>query len=158
MLYATVNTTSVTVTVCICHEMRQKQKEFALVNRMRERKDDFSCWLLTVLRAFVPASTQMSPNVSHRIYCKTVQIYMKASCIWHTVLCSPEFLVTSQAHFFLSVLLTFNSFFCDVQIWGANQDGEVWTDQEALSQSLCVLSATAFWKRQLRYVVVSLNV
>lgn len=36
MLYATVNTTSVTVTVCICHEMRQKQNEFALMNRMRK--------------------------------------------------------------------------------------------------------------------------
>lgn len=35
MLYATVNTTSVTVTVCICHEMRQKQNEFALMNRMK---------------------------------------------------------------------------------------------------------------------------
>lgn len=35
MLYATVNSTSVTVTVCICHEMRQKQNEFALMNRKR---------------------------------------------------------------------------------------------------------------------------
>lgn len=33
MLYASVNSTSVTVTVCICHEMRQKQDEFALVKR-----------------------------------------------------------------------------------------------------------------------------
>ena len=41
MLYATVNTTSVTVTVCICHEMRQKQNEFALVNRTREEEVSF---------------------------------------------------------------------------------------------------------------------
>lgn len=33
MLYASVNSTSVTVTVCICHEMRQKRDEFALVKR-----------------------------------------------------------------------------------------------------------------------------
>lgn len=85
MLYATVNTTSVTVTVCICHEMRQKQNEFALMNRMRE--EDFlfflcvcvfvACWLLW---AFVPAPSQMSLNVSHGICCRREQICMRASC------------------------------------------------------------------------------
>lgn len=46
MLDATVNTTSVTVTVCICHEMRQKQNEFALMNRIRgETFFCAACWL-----------------------------------------------------------------------------------------------------------------
>lgn len=46
MLDATVNTTSVTVTVCICHEMRQKQNEFALMNRIREEAFfRVACWL-----------------------------------------------------------------------------------------------------------------
>lgn len=45
MLYATVNTTSVTVTVCICHEKRQKQNEFALMNRTRRIFFCVACWL-----------------------------------------------------------------------------------------------------------------
>lgn len=36
MLYATVNSTSVTVTASICHEMRQKQIQFVLAHRTRE--------------------------------------------------------------------------------------------------------------------------
>lgn len=78
MLDATVNTTSVTVTVCICHEMRQKQNEFALMHRIRE--EAFLCCLLTVLSAFVPTSPQMSVNVSHGICCRRKQICMRASC------------------------------------------------------------------------------
>lgn len=53
MLYASVNTTSVTVTVCICQEMRQKQNEFAL----KQNEGGFFfcvCCSLMVLWAFVP--------------------------------------------------------------------------------------------------------
>ena len=80
MLYASVNTTSVTVTVCICHEMRQKQNEFALMNGMREECFFCVCCLLTVLWAFVPASPQMSVNVSHGICCRIEQICMRVFC------------------------------------------------------------------------------
>lgn len=36
MLYATVNTTSVTATVCICHETRQKQNAFTLLEKIEK--------------------------------------------------------------------------------------------------------------------------
>lgn len=122
MLYATVNTTSVTVTVCICHEMRQKQKEFALMNRMREEDFFFIffsvcvCCLLTVLWAFVPASSQMSLNVSHGICCRREQIRMRASCFDRLVCCTlPLLSVKSQdisLHSFSLFRVLF--LFCDV--------------------------------------------
>lgn len=45
-----------------------------------ERTDFCVCCLLTVLWAFVPASPQMSVNVSHGICCRTEQICMRAFC------------------------------------------------------------------------------
>lgn len=80
MLYASVNSTSVTVTVCICHEMRQKQEWVCTRETGWGRKFVLclACWLCYG-RLFQPPS-QMSLNVSHGICSRREHICVRASC------------------------------------------------------------------------------
>lgn len=75
MLYASVNSTSVAVTLCICHERRQKRDEFALANGTRGGSH-FLCvcvyvWVLICAMGVCSSpSSQMSLNVSRGICCR----------------------------------------------------------------------------------------
>lgn len=110
MLYATVNTTSVTVTVCICHEMRQKQNEFALMNRMREG-DIFFFWCVCVA-CWLCYGRLFQPHHKWALMFHTGFAPEESKFVWeHLVLTDclfyppPVFSVKSQGHFTVSLAL-----------------------------------------------------
>lgn len=74
MLYASVNSTSVAVTLCICHERRQKRDEFALTNGLRGGSRFvcvcvYVCVLICAMGVCSSPSSQMSLNASRGICC-----------------------------------------------------------------------------------------
>lgn len=62
------------------------------------------CCLLTVLWAFVPASSQMSLNVSHGICCRRELICMRASCFDRLSVLPSSFSVWKARDISLSLL------------------------------------------------------
>lgn len=86
----------------------ETKAEWICTHEQNKRGSIFLCCLLTVLSAFVPASPQMSVNVSHGICCRRKQICMRVSCFDKlSLLPFPLFSVKSQGRFTVSFALPF---------------------------------------------------